>query len=392
MKKILLLNSLILISFGILAQTETSRILSEIEKNNTTLEAYRNLNEAQKMENQTGTFPENPEVEYHFLWGSPAGMGKRQDVAVKQSFDFPTSYGLKKRIAGVQNEQTDLDYRMKRSEVLFSAKTVCTELIYLNAMHRELEKREQDATGIFEAFKTKFDNGETNIIEKNKAQLNLLNAQKAIRENETQRGVLLAELKRLNGGIAINFTQSDFAPAELPANFDAWFEENREQNLLLQMASRQIEMREKQVKLTKALNLPKFSTGYMSESVEGEAFKGITLGVTIPLWENKNTVKVAGLQHKVAEEMAADAQVQSYNRLKSHYEKALQLQETLNNYTEVLESVNSTGLLKKALDAGEISLIDYLMELSLYYDTMDNILSMKNELHQALAGLYYYEL
>ncbi|MGC9354129.1 MAG: TolC family protein, partial [Mariniphaga sp.] len=245
---------------------------------------------------------------------------------------------------------------------------------------------------IFEAFEAKFENGETNIIEKNKAQLNLLNAQKAIRENETQRNVLLAELKRLNGGIAIDFTPSDFSPTELPANFDAWFEENREQNLLLQMASMQIEMRKKQVKLTKALNLPKFSTGYMSESVEGEAFKGIALGVTIPLWENKNTVKVAGLQQKVAEEMAADAQVQSYNRLKSHYEKALQLQETLNDYTEVLESVNSTGLLKKALDAGEISLIDYLMELSLYYDTMDNILSMKNELHQALAGLYYYEL
>lgn len=392
MKKIVLLNSLFLITFGILAQTETSRVLSEIEKNNTTLEAYRNLNEAQKMENQTGIYPENPEVEYHYLWGSPVAMGKRQDVAVRQSFDFPTSYGLKKKIAGVQNEQADLNYRMKRSEVLFRAKTVCTELIYLNAMHRELEKREGDATEIFEAFEAKFENGETNIIEKNKARLNLLNAQKAIRENETQRNVLLAELKRLNGGVEIGFIQNDFAPAELPANFDAWFEKNREQNLLLQMTSRQIEMREKQVKLTKALNLPKFSTGYMSESVEGEAFKGIALGVTIPLWEHKNTVKVAGLQQKVAEEMAADAQVQSYNRLKSHYEKALQLQETLNDYTEVLESVNSTGLLKKALDAGEISLIDYLMELSLYYDTLDNILSIKNELHRALAGLYYYKL
>jgi outer membrane protein TolC len=383
---------LLLITFGILAQTETSRILSEIEKNNTTLEAYRNLNEAQKMENQTGIYLENPEVEYHYLWGSPAAMGKRQDVAVTQSFDFPTAYGLKKKIAVVQNEQADLDYRMKRSEVLFRAKTICTELIYLNTMHRELEIREQDATDIFEAYEAKFENGETNIIEKNKARLNLLNAQKAIRENETQRSVLLAELKRLNGGVEIDFVQSDFAPAELPANFDAWFEENREQNLLLQMVSNQIEMREKQVKLTKALNLPRFSTGYMSESVEGEAFKGIALGVTIPLWENKNTVKVAGLQHKVAEEIAADAQVQSYNRLKSHYEKALKLQETLNGYTDVLESVNSTGLLKKALDAGEISLIDYLMELSLYYDTMDNILSMKNELHQALSGLYYYDL
>jgi len=392
MKKIILLNCLLLITFGILAQTETSRILSEIEKNNTTLEAYRNLNEAQKMENQTGIYLENPEVEYHYLWGSPAAMGKRQDVAVTQSFDFPTAYGLKKKIAVVQNEQADLDYRMKRSEVLFRAKTICTELIYLNTMHRELEIREQDATDIFEAYEAKFENGETNIIEKNKARLNLLNAQKAIRENETQRSVLLAELKRLNGGVEIDFVQSDFAPAELPANFDAWFEENREQNLLLQMVSNQIEMREKQVKLTKALNLPRFSTGYMSESVEGEAFKGIALGVTIPLWENKNTVKVAGLQHKVAEEIAADAQVQSYNRLKSHYEKALKLQETLNGYTDVLESVNSTGLLKKALDAGEISLIDYLMELSLYYDTMDNILSMKNELHQALSGLYYYDL
>lgn len=392
MKKIVLLNCLLLISFAIFAQTETSRILSEIEKNNTTLQAYRNLNEAQKMENQTGIYLKNPEVEYHYLWGSPAAMGKRQDVAVTQSFDFPTAYGFKKKIAGVQNEQADLDYRMKRSEVLFRAKTVCTELIYQKAIHAELEKRERDAIDIFEAYEAKFENGETNIIEKNKARLNLLNAQKTIRENETQQNMLLAELKRLNGGIAVDFAQSDFVPTELPANFDLWFEENREQNLLLQMVSNQIEMREKQVKLTKALNLPKFSTGYMSESVEGEAFKGVALGVTIPLWENKNTVKVAGLQQKVAEEMAADAQVQSYNRLKSHYEKALQLQETLNDYTEVLESVNSTGLLKKALDAGEISLIDYLMELSLYYDTADNILSIKNDLYHALNSLYYYDL
>lgn len=392
MKKILLLNSLFLISFGISAQTETSRVLSEIEKNNTTLEAYHNVNEAQKMENQTGIYLENPEVEYHYLWGNPMIIGKRQDVTVTQSFDFPTSYGLKKKIAGVQNEQADLDFRMKRSEVLFRAKTVCIGLTYLNAMHVELKKREQNARGIFEAYEAKFKNGETNIIEKNKTRLNLLNAQKAIRENETQQNFLLADLKRLNGGKEIRFTQSEFAPAELPENFDSWFEENREQNLLLQMVSNKIDIREKQLKLTKALNLPKFSTGYMSESVEGEAFKGIALGVTIPLWQNKNTVKLAELQQKVAEEIAADEQVQSYNRLKSHYEKAQQLQETLKDYTQVLESVNSTELLKKALDAGEISLIDYLMELSLYYGTVDNIFSIQNELSQTLAGLYYYQL
>ena len=393
MKKILLLlNSLFLILPGIFAQSETGRLLSQIEKNNTTLEAYRNLNEAQKVENKTGIYLENPEVEYHYLWGDPTAMGKRQDFVVSQSFDFPTSYGLKKKIAGVQNKQSDLEYQMKRSEVLFRAKTVCIELTYLNAMHLELEKRARHAENIFEAYEAKFENGETNIIEKNKARLNLLNAQKAIRENETQQKVLLAELERLNGGIPVSFQQNEFAPIEFPEDFESWFERNREQNFLLQMVSNKIDIRKKQVKLSKALSLPKFSTGYMSESVVGEAFKGIALGISIPLWENKNTVKLAGLQQKVAEEMAADVQVQCYNRLKSHYEKALQLDETLNDYVEVLESVNSTELLKKALDAGEISLIDYMMELSLYYGTVDNILSIKNELHQALAGLYYYEL
>jgi outer membrane protein TolC len=392
MKNILLIISLLLISVPVFAQSETEQALAEIEKNNTTLEAYRNLSEAQKVENKTGIYLENPEVEYHYLWGDPALIGNRHDFAVKQSFDFPTSYGLKKKIAGVQNQQAELEYRMKRLEVLFQAKTICIELTYLNAMHRELEKRASHAENIFEAYEAKFENGETNIIEKNKARLNLLNAQKAIRENETQQKVLLAELERLNGGIPVSFTRSEFVPVNLPENFESWFERNREENLLLEMVSKKIDIREKQVKLTRALSLPKFSTGYMSESVEGEAFRGIALGVTIPLWENKNTVKLAELQHKVAEEMAADAQVQSYNRLKSHYEKALQLEETLNGYIEVLESVNSTELLKKALDAGEISLIDYMMELSLYYETVDNILSIKNELHQALAGLHYYEL
>lgn len=392
MKNILLIISLLLISASVFAQPETEQVLSEIEKNNTTLEAYRNLTEAQKVENKTGIYLENPEVEYHYLWGDPAAMGKRHDFAVKQSFDFPTSYGLKKKIAGVQNQQAELEYRMKRLELLFQAKTICIELTYLNAMHRELDKRASHAESIFEAYEAKYENGETNIIGKNKARLNLLNAQKAIRENETQQNVLLAELKRLNGGIPVSFTRSEFAPVRLPENFESWFERNREANLLLEMVFNKIDIREKQVKLTKALSLPKLSTGYMSESVEGEAFKGIALGVAIPLWENKNTVKLAKLQQKVAEEMAADAQVQSYNRLKSHYEKALQLQETLSGYIEVLESVNSKELLKKALDAGEISLIEYMMELSLYYDTVDNILSIKNELHQALAGLNYYEL
>ncbi|MBK6964389.1 MAG: hypothetical protein IPH20_10750 [Bacteroidales bacterium] len=48
-------------------------------------------------------------------------------------------------------------------------------------------------------------------------------------------------------------------------------------------------------------------------------------------------------------------------------------------------------LLKKALDAGEITLINYLMELSLAYSAMDNLLKSEYELNKALSVLAEYE-
>ncbi|KAA6308963.1 hypothetical protein EZS27_039465 [termite gut metagenome] len=45
--------------------------------------------------------------------------------------------------------------------------------------------------------------------------------------------------------------------------------------------------------MNQAMGLPSFLAGYMSEKVVGEHFQDITLGISIPLWENKNRVKQA---------------------------------------------------------------------------------------------------
>jgi hypothetical protein len=64
----------------------------------------------------------------------------------------------------------------------------------------------------------------------------------------------------------------------------------------------------------------------------------------------------------------------------------------LASYREALQTVNSSDLLKKALDAGEISLIEYMLELTMYYQTYDKFLSIENELNQIAAGLFFFEL
>ena len=390
----LIIKSLVLLlfPFTVLAQSEIENVLLEIESNNTTLSAYKNLNEAQKLENKTGIFLENPEVGFNYLWGNPASMGKRHDFSVSQSFDFPTSYGIKRKIADAKNIQSDLDFELHRKSILFQAKTVCNQLIYLNALNAVLEKRAKHAGDIANAFSIKFENGEINIIENNKAQFNLLNTKKELESNQTEREALLARLTGLNGGKPVYFGQSTFPPVNLPVDFDSWFNTNETKNIYLQQAANEIGISEKQIKLSKALSLPKFSGGYMSESVVGESFNGVTVGMSIPLWENKNRVKLATAQQQVALEIANDKKIQSYNRLKGQYEKAKSLQKTLAGYREVLQVVNSTDLLKKALDAGELSLIEYLLEITLYYQTIDKFLSVESELNQLVSNLYFFEL
>jgi cobalt-zinc-cadmium efflux system outer membrane protein len=262
----------------------------------------------------------------------------------------------------------------------------------LNASNEVLSIRMKHAEDISKAYKAKFELGEINIIDNNKARFNFLNAQKELEANETDREILLAKLTTLNGGKRINFIQNTFSPVNLPLDFASWYSDYESKNLVLQQSNNEIGISEKQIKLSKAMSLPKFSGGYMSESVVGESFKGVSVGMSIPLWEKKNTVKLATAQQQVAIELAHDQKIQSYNQLKGEYEKAISLQKTQADYREALQTVNSTELLKKALDAGELSLIEYMLELTLYYETNDKFLSLENELNQIATGLYFFEL
>ena len=61
-----------------------------------------------------------------------------------------------------------------------------------------------------------------------------------------------------------------------------------------------------------------------------------------------------------------------------------------NDYRTKLKAYDSSYLLKKSLDSGEISLIEYLMEFTVYYESMNQLLQMERELQLTLAELNRY--
>lgn len=392
MKKYLKICAILFIlPVSLTAQITVDSVLSNIERNNSTLSALRKSVEAEKLGNHTGVYLQNPEVGFDYLWGNNSEIGNKVDFSVKQSFDFPTAYGYRRQIADSRNLQADLEYRRQRKDILLNARLLCADLLNANAVIAENGKRLAHAQNIADAFQLMYEKGQVSILEHNKAQLNLLNIKKEVEVLTIERHTVLKQLSALNGGVSIEMNEISFSPRLLPSDFDQWYTKAEQNNPVLLWLKQEIEVKMQQEKLNRALSLPKASAGYMSEKVVGEHFQGVTVGVSIPLWENKNTVKYAQAQTLALQSMEVDSKLQFYNQLKIQFEKASSLQKTTLEYRKLIESSNNAVLLKKALDAGEITLINYLMELSFAYSAMDNLLKSEYELNKALSILAQFE-
>lgn len=382
---------LYMLPFSLSAQITVDSVLSAIEKNNTTLSALRKGIEAEKIGNRTGIYLQNPEIGFNYLWGNPSAMGNRTDFNAKQSFDFPTTYGHRRQIADSRDLQIDFEYQQQRKEILYGARLLYADILYANAVNEEYEKRLVHAQSIADAYRTMFEKGEVSILEHNKARISLLNLKKEAEALNTERTADLKQLTALNGGVSIELTENSFPVRVLPADFEQWYSNAEKNNPALQWLKQETVISMQREKLHRAMSLPKASAGYMSEKVTGEQFQGITAGISIPLWENKNTVKYARAQTLAMQSIEADHKLQFYNQLKIQFEKATSLHNSVNEYRLALQSSNNAELLRKALDQGEIPLINYLMELTFTYTAIDNLLKSEYELNKVLSFLTQFE-
>jgi outer membrane protein TolC len=387
MKRILLIFSILILCFDLYSQNTVEQVIAEVEKNNTTLIALKKAADAQKLSNKTGIFLQNPEAEFNYLWGDPSQIGNRTDFSILQSFDFPSAYGLKSQISDLKNEQADLEYRKQWLSVQLRTNHLCSDLIYTNALYSELSRRLAYAQSIAESFQLKFEKGETNVLENNKAKLNLLNVSKGLESIGIERDALLSELAMLNGGQPLAFTGKEYQAKEIPLDFEQWYMLMEEKNPTFGWLKKEIEISRKQTGLNRAMSLPKLQAGYMSETVVGQQYQGISVGMTIPLWENKNKVKFAEANAQALESYATDHKIQFYNHLKALHAKSIALQKNVNDYRKDLRSFDNTDLLKNALDKGEISLINYIVELSLYYESVSKLLELERDMNKTLAEL-----
>ena len=371
MKRIYILFWLSLSAFGVQAQPGINRVLESIEANNKTLLAGKQMTEAQKLEANTGKYLANPTVELNQLWADRSAGGNSNELAVVQAFDFPTVYSNKNKLAKLKSATYDHQYAASRQQILLSAKQICLEIVYLRKQKNILDSRLKNAERLAALYHQRLESGDANQMELNKIQLEKINAQNASRLNEAALRAQLEKLRNLNGGITIDFTDD---------------------NPSLKSLAGETETANREVKLSRAQSLPKFDLGYRRNGGSEEKMNGFRIGMSIPLWENKNTVKTAKAQAEYAAANMDDNTQALKSTLRELYTQAQALQNSSAEYAQALASQRNEELLNKALEAGQISMIDYFVEITLLYDSIQNYLDVEKEYHTLVAQLLQYTL
>lgn len=376
------------------AQENAGTVLSQIEKNNTALQALRKRTEADQYGYKAERALEAPEVGFDYLWSSPADVGTRKDISVTQSIDVAALAGARGKLADSRTELSDIQYNIERQKILLEAKQLYIKIVYCNAVNAELSSRIARSEQIEAAYRDMQARGETDMIEVNKAHLAYLSQKNALSRNMVERESLLSELQGLNGGEPVEVNASVISTDEvLPADFGAWYAEASQQIPELAYMKKNVDVNAAEARTAKMANYPSLTAGYMAELVKGSNFRGLTLGLSIPIWSVRSKVRQANASCEAAKLEERDAVTKTYNSFKALYDRAKGLQEISTELSSSLAvSTEAMALTEQKLKAGDISLIDNIMELSLYYSLADEVLATSCDYALALAELYAWNL
>ena len=371
--------------------------LERIEQNNTTLIALRTEAEARKLENRTGITLADPEVGLKRMWEGAEETGNLTEFTVSQSIDLTTALGYRTRVAREQNQLIDEEYRMARMEVLLDAQLTLIDIAYYNALHAELERRLGHARRVAEAEKTRLECGDTDALSYNNVLLSLSSLEAEQARVEMERNVLIARLTALNGGQGIDGIESldklDNAESIADTDFSTWYVEAEDHLPQLAQARQLSEVRSGELTLAKSMHLPTLSATYVNERhTIGTRSQGVAVGVSIPLWANKNRVRSARTALEAAEAHKADAELQLRSTFEQEFARVKGLHHTASLYRRALDEANNTALLEKAMEEGFISVLEYLQGIELYYDYLDRSLSANRDYQRALAALEAWKL
>lgn len=320
----------------------------------------------------------DPEIEGDYKV-APSGVDNKWGVGISYGIDWPGAYAARRTLGkaavaanAAEAEAVAYAKRLEISEGLWS---------YLYADSRlDLMRHVEESTDSIKALAEKAARGgELSRLDLSKIAIEQSRLRSVIAAIEAEKLEAEGNLRTLNGGydcrallerIERDWTSTDVLP--LNECLDG-----ARRNPELMKAMGEYAVAEKNVSVAKAEALPGFKVGYSHEFEEGSHFNGASLGVSIPLFSSRHKVKAAEAAKAAAEFAMVVEADRSESQVTALYNEVAALDEALKTPNEIFSATDYPALLLKAYKGGELSLTDFLRDISWFYEAHMEYLDLR---------------
>lgn len=382
-----------LCSVGGFAQTETTgKLLNGIAQNNFELKAYRAFIESRQLENKSGNNLPDPQLSAFYLPYGDNNGAEYTEYQISQSFEFPTVYAARGKWNDLQAQELESDYAKLRQEVLLKANTLLIDVASLQKQ-KELERtRREQSEQVYDQIQELYIKEQVGILDLNKAKIAWIQEQFVVEQTETEIQNAIIILEKLNGGQPIDLNTIGLQEVIEIESLETLWQAKMAQEPELQQLGINESVSQQKVKLEQNKVMPDLTAGYNYQGISGNNFSGFYGGVSIPLWNSKNKVKAAKTAFEYRQSQTKAVTATRYASFREQFNRHQLLVKKYRAYQTTMESLDSESLLFKAFELGELSFMDYYVELRFYRDALDKMLQMEKELYQLKAELLKHQL
>ena len=367
-------------------------VLTQVKQNNTQLKAAgARLDADQKSLKSSNNLPD-PEVGGAYLFGK-GPLDDKWEIGISQQVEWPGVYSARSNAADAFINALQHGYSAEQLEVLNQARSLCIDIVGYNNLIQFNQGVLDNLNRLFDTYNKALAHGEVSIIDVNKLKIERLLMQQKIDEATSLRTAAVEQLKGINGGIDIAGAESLSTYAPLPLlSLEQHLTQARSSSPLLAKQNALVTAQSKNATATARQSLPSLSLGYRHVCEMGDHFNGISMGVSLPVFSNRGKKSAARASVFAAEMDASFTQNTIESNIITCHQRATALKNQIGVYDNALTSTDNIAVLNKALNGGEMSLLNYLQELRYFVEAQAVMLSLQNDYNKTLAQLWQYTM
>lgn len=392
------LNHKIISSFLLLAATLSSAgqdplesIIADIIGNNPELLALKHEQESGRISDRVSNSLPDPEIEFQHLWGRD-GTGNKWSIGVMQSFEWPGVYSSRKKANAYSSTAMDYLYESTRLDKAIEAKNLLLDAVYTRQQMDIINEISANMEEVAEKIHTGYKQGEMTILDEKKITFELFNLEERKAGLLSHADEISAGLKALNGGTDVDLTGIDTYPIENILPLDEYIGQICTLDPLYISKLNEIKSIYQNAHAASKARFPGITLGYHHDYEMGEIFNGFSVGISLPVYSGGKR-KAAVLEKAYSAEASLEALRSSgIANIHTTFSKMQSLRGQIEKYSGLFGDGKYPGLLRKALDGGEINVITYLMEINYYLNATMDYLETDYRYRQAIASLNKYAM